>query len=316
MSRKPRIHRPAAFYHVMLRGNNGQEIFFSDRDRCRICLLIQEGLERFDHRIHGFCLMSNHIHLVIQVGTVSLSCLMHHLASAYSRYINQTQGRIGHLFQARFKAILVDADNYLSELVRYVHLNPVRAGIVDRPENYTWSGHKAYIGLIDIPWLSQEWVLKKFHQSDIPARVLYEEYVKRGIGEKARSEFFSGSHQGRLLGDDNFVERVIEETQSNSANSKLSVIDLMNIIAAVINIPLSSMQSRAKRSQIAQARGIAALLVRQTPHLSLRELAKILEKDSDALSRLATVTENRIKTDSQLAEIIEQTRTKISQFCA
>ena len=125
--RKPRIHRPTFFYHVILRGNNGQQIFFSDIDRCRLCFIIQQGVERFDHRIHGFCFMSNHIHLIIQTGNVQLSKIMHHLGSRYARYINRTHKRIGHLFQGRFKAILVDEDNYLSELVRYVHLNPVRA---------------------------------------------------------------------------------------------------------------------------------------------------------------------------------------------
>ena len=115
MSRKPRIHRPGAFYHVMLRGNNGQDIFFSDGDRSRFCLLLQQGIERFKYRIHGFCLMRNHVHLVIQAGALPLSPIMQHLASCYARYINHSQQRIGHLFQGRFRAILVDAES-LKEL--------------------------------------------------------------------------------------------------------------------------------------------------------------------------------------------------------
>jgi putative transposase len=145
--RKPRIHQRGSFYHVILRGNNGQDVFFSDKDRCRLCLIIQQGIERFGHRIHGFCFMNNHIHLIIQTEIISLSIIMHHLGSSYARYINHTYKRIGHLFQGRYKAILVAANNYLSELIRYVHLNPVRAGIVSLPENYSWSGHLTYLGL-------------------------------------------------------------------------------------------------------------------------------------------------------------------------
>ena len=122
----------------MLRGNDGQPIFFDDEDRCRMCLLIQEGIERFGHSIHAFCFMTNHLHLAIQVVEVSISRIIQNLAFRYTRYINRKQKRIGHLFQGRFKSIVVDGKRYLKELVRYIHLNPVRAGIVYQPEKYVW----------------------------------------------------------------------------------------------------------------------------------------------------------------------------------
>jgi REP element-mobilizing transposase RayT len=136
MARKPRVYFPGALYHVILRGNGGQTIFFDDKDRTRFCFLVQEGIERFGHRIHAFCLMSNHVHLAIQVGEVSLSRILQNLSFRYTRWVNGRQSRTGHLFQGRYKAVLVDADIYLQVLTRYIHLNPVRAGIVKEPEAY------------------------------------------------------------------------------------------------------------------------------------------------------------------------------------
>jgi putative transposase len=113
MARKPRVHYPAALYHVILRGNGGQEIFFNQEDRFRFYLLLQEGIERYRHGIHAFCLMANHIHLAIQVGNIALPRIIQNIAFRYTRWVNWRQGRTGHLFQGRYKAVLVDADSYL-----------------------------------------------------------------------------------------------------------------------------------------------------------------------------------------------------------
>ena len=107
MARKQRVHYPAALYHVIIRGNARQEIFFDDVDRSRFYLLIQEGLERYEHRIHAFCLMTNHIHLAIQVGDMPLSRIMQNISFRYTQWINWWYKRSGHLFQGRFKAVLV-----------------------------------------------------------------------------------------------------------------------------------------------------------------------------------------------------------------
>ena len=151
MARKPRIHLPGGFYHVILRGNSGQPVFFTDEDCCRFYLLLQEGTCRFGYRIHAFFLMTNHIHLVIQVGAIPLSRGMQNLSFRYARWINWRKKRTGHLFQGRYKAVLVDGDSYLLELIRYIHLNPVRAGMVTDPEEYLLSGHRAYLGIENLP---------------------------------------------------------------------------------------------------------------------------------------------------------------------
>jgi len=131
----------------MLRSNAGQAIFYNDEDRYHLYLLLQEGMSRYGHRIHGFCLMSNHVHLAVQVGEEPLSKIMQNLSFRYTRWVNRKQKRIGHLFQGRYKAILVEQDSYLLELVRYIHLNPVRAKMVRQPSAYSWSG--VFNGLVE-----------------------------------------------------------------------------------------------------------------------------------------------------------------------
>jgi putative transposase len=136
MARKPRLHVPSALYHVMLRGNGGQTIFFADDDWEHFEALVAEGVRRFGHRIHGYCWMSNHIHLAVQVADVPLSRSMQNLTFRYTRWVNKRQGRVGHLFQGRYKAILVEADSYLLELCATFTLILCVLGLVEDPAAY------------------------------------------------------------------------------------------------------------------------------------------------------------------------------------
>jgi REP element-mobilizing transposase RayT len=143
MARKPRLHVPAGFYHVILRGNGGQDIFFAKADRTKFLLLLQEISERFLCRLHAFCLMSNHIHLVIQVGETPLAKIIQNISFRYTRFINKRIKRVGHLFQGRYKALLVDADTYLLELsvifttirygLRWLQIRSIISGAVTGP---------------------------------------------------------------------------------------------------------------------------------------------------------------------------------------
>jgi len=177
MPRKPRIHYSGAVYHVILRGNAGQPIFFADCDRYRFYLILQYVAEKFDCRIHGFCLMTNHVHLVVQTGDIPLSHIMQNLSLRYTKWINFTRSRTGHVFQGRYKALLLDADRYLLELIRYIHLNPVRAGMAATPDEYPWSSHLAYSGNETFPWLTIDWGLSMLSVDIGTARKEYAKFV-------------------------------------------------------------------------------------------------------------------------------------------
>jgi len=132
--------------------------------------------------------------------------------NVFTRWVNWRQKRNGHFFQGRFKAVLVDGDSYLLELVRYIHLNPVRAGMVETPEGYPWSGHCAYLGKETLPWLTTDWMLGQFSASAAQANVRYRDFVLDGLGEKHRPEFHGGPEDSRLLGNDCFMEKCLSRS--------------------------------------------------------------------------------------------------------
>ena len=146
MTRPLRVEYPGALYHVIHRGNNQETIFKNDRDRRMFLDYVNKTSERFSILIHTYCLMSNHFHLLVETPEPNLSVAMQWINVSYATYFNRKHRRSGHLFQGRFKAILVDADAYLKHLSRYIHLNPVRANMVSNPEEYEWSSYAAYIG--------------------------------------------------------------------------------------------------------------------------------------------------------------------------
>lgn len=304
MTRKPRIHHPGAFYHVMLRGNNGQQIFFSDTDCCRLCLLIQQGTERFGYSVSGYCFMKNHVHLVLKMGEKHISHAIQHLAYRYSRYINRKEKRIGHLFQGRFKAILVDDSDYLLELIRYVHLNPVRANLVNRPEDYHWNGHRGYLGLENLVWLNTDDVLRKFDSHEITAKSLYVDFIRRGIGQETQSYLKYGSHEGRFLGTDESFQKIISQNFHLNSNTSYSLEELIEMVCNSLKIPLDVVLSPRKQRACTTARGIIALLVKNASHLTLKAFADFVGQDSSSLSKLVDRIQRKSEFDPQLNTII------------
>ncbi len=276
MARKPRIHYPGAFYHVILRGNNCQDIFYSKSDRTWIYLLFQEGIERYRHRIHAFCLMTNHIHLIIQVSDIPLAKIVQNISFRYTRYINKRKNRIGHLFQGRYKAILIDADCYLLELVRYIHNNPLRAGIASQPEQYQWSSHRAYIGQQKIAWLLIDSVLLQFADNKKTARKRFHLFCLKGSEEKRRQEFHQGTFEGRILGDDGFSENALTKAQERY----IAPVDSERLVKAVCKeymITKEAITAPGKHQPGAEARALLAYLALEAGKPTLTKLGACRE---------------------------------------
>jgi putative transposase len=145
MARPLRIEYEGAFYHVTARGNERKNVFLSKADYEKFLANLKEALPRFSVVIHGYVLMGNHYHLLVETPNANLSAFMHALQSGYTTYLNKKRNRSGHLFQGRFKSVLVEKDSYLLELSRYIHMNPVRAHLVERPEEYPYSSCRAYV---------------------------------------------------------------------------------------------------------------------------------------------------------------------------
>jgi putative transposase len=300
MARKPRVHYPGALYHAILRGNGGQTVFFDDKDCTRFCLLIQEGIERFGHRIHAFCLMRNHVHLAIQVGNISLSRILQNLSFRYARWVNRRQSRTGHLFQGRYRAIVVDADVYLKELTRYIHLNPVRAGVVDDPRDYAWSGHRGYLGVEAIPWLTTEWVLSQFSERLGAGRKAYERFALDQKEGAHQEEYHRGSEaDSRILGDDTFIDQVLRR-EKVPRRPRVTADRVVKEICRLYSIKEEALRGRSQERQLSEARGLAAWIVMELGVCTLGELASLTGRDVTTLSAAIRRIQIRAKTERRL----------------
>lgn len=305
MARKPRLHYPGACYHVILRGNAGHDIFFDTRDRNRFFFLLQEGIEKYDHRIHGYCLMTNHIHLVIQVGDVSLSRIMQNVSFRYTSYVNHRLKQAGHLFQGRYKALLIDADSYLLQIIRYVHNNPVRAGMVIIPEDYPWSSHNVYLGNSSVPWLTTDWVLSQFSMNKKQAIELYCKYVLAGQNEAQRKEFYRGNVDGQVLGEDHFVERVFAKASQTISGSP-TLEEVLQAVCKQYGIGEDDLSSGSRQKWITEPRSVAAMIVRDISHLSLTDMSRRIERDLSGLSQAAGRLDKKMNSDKGLSKKVDK----------
>lgn len=209
MARPLRIAFPGALYHVTTRGNARQDIFVDDEDRQRFLDVLTHVVSRFHLLLHAYCLMDNHFHLVVETPDANLSKAMRQLNGVYTQAFNRRHGRVGHVLQGRFKAILVDRDSYLLELCRYVVLNPVRAKTTRKPDSYPWSSYRATAGLAPMPsFLTRAWLLSQFDRQCAAAQRKYRAFIAEGIGHGSPWEHVRGQV---LLGSERFIERLTSE---------------------------------------------------------------------------------------------------------
>lgn len=204
MARPLRLEFAGALYHVTSRGDGREDIYLSDGDRQLFLDVISGVRERFNWTVHAYCLMSNHYHILVETPDSNLSKGMRQLNGVYTQRFNRAHERVGHVFQGRYKAILVQKEAYLWELARYVVLNPVRARMVRAPGDWPWSSYRAMIGAQVAPdWLQTRWILAAFGQNEKQAVQGYIRFVAEGKGQPSPWEQLK--HQV-FLGSDDFVE--------------------------------------------------------------------------------------------------------------
>ncbi len=176
MARRPRVHVPGGFYHVTLRGNHQQRIFFADCDRLLLNEIVSRALEKFESRMHAYCWMDNHIHMLVEVGESPLGCLMRQVASGFARRMQRSLGTTGHFFERRYHAKLIAVETYLKAAVRYIHMNPVTAGMVKDPREYPWSSHRHYLNGGGT-WITTDFVLGMFGSTRSRAVAAYDAFL-------------------------------------------------------------------------------------------------------------------------------------------
>lgn len=312
MARKERIHIPGAVYHVILRGNDRRDIFGDDKDRFRFYGILDLSFQRFPFKIHAFCLMTNHVHLEIQVGDVPLPKIMQTIAQRYTQWFNWRYHKTGHVFQGRYKAIMVDADEYLLELAAYIHLNPVRAKLTDRPEKYKWSSHRAFLGSELLSWLETSFILSQFSSNLKKARSLFNDFVTGGLDQGRRKEFHGEKNiDNRVFGDEAFVATVLEETQEAPLQRKP---DLKAIVAAIqktYGIQAEKLLTTTSRDRLSfEARALAAWATLELSSATLTELARFCNRHEStmtcAVKRIESLKIHRPDVATKMAELRDE----------
>jgi REP element-mobilizing transposase RayT len=206
MSRSLRFDFVGALHHVTSRGDRKEPIYLDDLDRIRWLSIFSEVCGRFNWICHTYCLMGNHFHVVVETLEATLSKGMRHLNGVYAQAFNRRHELVGHLFQGRFKSILIEKEAYLLELARYVPLNPVRARLSKEPGEWQWSNYQQTIGAVPAPkWLETDWLLSQFSSDEERARTLFIDFVAAGVG---RSSIWDELGEEAILGSDEYVDYI------------------------------------------------------------------------------------------------------------
>ncbi len=309
MPRQARIDYPGAFHHVIGRGIEGKYIFKEERDKEALISRIKETLRKSSMQMYAWCIMSNHFHLLIQTGKTTLSEFMRKILTGYAVNYNKLYKRKGYLFQNRYKSIVCDKDEYFLPLVRYIHLNPVKARLVaiEQLKSYRWSGHKEIVkdieGMID-----KDEILGYFGRRKKEAIEEYERYVKSGVDEE---EDFSGGglirslggvaeamktrkderqvYDDRILGSGDFVNEVMKEAEMQDNNKRYfkNMKDLLVKLSKYYNVKSEDIVKK-KGFDVKEARNVTVYLAKKYLDVNATATGKLLGITQSTASRAMT----------------------------
>lgn len=285
MPRHPRIHAPGVLYHVMARGNNGQNIFLRSADYEVFLETLGAVRRRYPFYLYAYVLMPNHFHLILEVVEAPTARILQSLLTGYARRFNITHRHKGHLFQGRYKAIVCDRESYLLELVRYIHLNPVRAGLVKRPGEWQWSGHGEYLGRDQRKLIDHGPVMAELGNAD-----RYEAFIREAIKESYRAEWHPADH-APFLGTERFIKKFAREKTPPPASRRVSLSDLLGKIALKRRVKSEALRRKGRAARLVEARdrficqavieqGYRAAEVAEFLHCHPSNITRALQKES------------------------------------
>ena len=313
MARPLRIIYPGAFYHVTSRGNEKKDIFKSRRDREKFLEYLASAAERYGAVIYAYCLMSNHFHLFMQTPEGNLSQIMRHIIGAYTTYFNNKRKRAGHLFQGRYKSVLVEADEYATELTRYIHLNPVKAGITGKADEYQWSSYRAYIGTASTPeWLKPGFILGSFGKNEPVSRKNYRDFVDK-LDIEAYESPLKSAVGGSVLGSSDFIDE-ITKTHLNERGADKDIPALRHFsnrppLEEIIEFVREVMENNEKL-----ARQVCIYLCHKYSGAPLKEIAVKFDVGVTAIGEASKRIQKKMEEDKALQKLIGNLTTKINKW--
>jgi len=313
MGRAVRIEYPGALYHITSRGNERRKIFLDAEDRIKFLGLVQDYHDRHGILIHAYVLMDNHYHLILETPQGNLLKIMHGVNGGYTNYFNRRHRRVGHLLQGRYRAILVEKDRYLLSLSRYVHLNPVRAGLVERPEEYQWSSYRGYIGKEKgEDWIEYRWVISQFGEQRKRAERRYKSYVEEGLREGAEDPL-KGVYGQVVLGGEEFIERIKEGFQGKRLSTDIverkrllehpTIEQILRGVEKVFGTKDEGLLAKGGRSNT--ARKVALYLAQLYTGLSNREIGERFGGiEAAGVSKAVSRMKEEIVSDKKLSKLV------------
>jgi putative transposase len=284
MPRPARLHVPGGYYHVILRGNHREALFGHTRDRHALNDIVADVVRRFEVRIHAFCWMSNHLHALLQIADRPLGQVMQRIAVRYSRYRHKSLRTTGHLFERRYRAKLVDVDAYFLTLLRYIHLNPVKARMVSDPADYPWSSHRAYLGTESSAWVTTKFGLSLFSTDLARARRAYGQFILQSSADESNLEEHSHPDDSRILGTDSFIASI--PLAPHKLRSHLTLEQLAASICHQHSISLQLLRSPSRARRLARPRLVLATQAVEQHIATLADVARFLHRDPSALTKL------------------------------
>ena len=319
MSRPLRIEYPGAWYHVMNRGRRSENIYFVDADRNAFIKVLQEAAELWNIRIAAYCLMSNHYHLLIQTPDGNLSRGMRHINGVYTQRFNRRHKKEGQLFRGRYKAVLVEADSHLLEVMRYIHRNPLRAGMIKSLEEYCWSSHLGYLSRAKKwSWLQKDDLLTMLSKSRSEQKRAYIDFVGKGEPEEIE-RFYSLKNLPAVLGDKPFKEIIREKfsdllSHPEIPRPKSLAVDAERVISTVCKYFGISRADllKSRRGLENLHKDTAIFLVRNLCQMTLPEVGRVFgianySSVSSVVQRMKAKIESDDILSKKIAKIIKNT---------
>jgi putative transposase len=316
MARKLRIELEGGLYHVITRGNDRQDIFHCAADHLKFLSLMARQKERLPFYLYAYCLMTNHIHLLIERQAETVGKIMQRVLTGYSQYYNRKYKHVGHVFQGRHKSILCQSDPYLGELVRYIHLNPLRAKMVSAAEDYPYSSQRAYLGLQPAAIVDVDPVLRHFGPVKETARRRFREFVSAGVGLEYPKGFDSPA-EGDILGSEEFVDEAIHRIGDVAKRSQrkpkkqqrpFDAEALIVSVETVFGLSRDKFRGAVKTANAVMAKEVL-IVTGQKAGASLADISSIIDLDTSTVSRRNDAARQSVDLNSKLAfaiKLVEQ----------
>jgi len=306
MARRPRLLAPGVLYHVIVRGNHRQKTFLNQSDYQAYLERLGRYRKRLGITVYAYCLMPNHVHLLVETGSQPLSRFMQGLQQSYTQYFNRKHRKIGHLFQGRYKAIICDKDEYLLGLVRYIHLNPVRANMVHKVDEYPYSGHCSYVEGRVSEVLEPDRVLDM-----VGGRAGYRRFVREGLEDGHREDYYQVEDQ-RFLGAEKFAEKLKRKANEEEISlPKKQLSTAFRRAARTVEVEPNVLGGTDRGWEVSQLRAMVGYVLIRRLGYKLTDVARCLGRDVATVSSLISRFTDRMSEN----ETLRKQATRLAAVC-